>query len=87
MIYYEIHSGPIVHAFRNALKNDARIVDYTDHVDLVEQLGHYNNCRVVGTEFIVTDHSTNQVKRTWTTDGIEFPDEKAYMWFMLKWAR
>lgn len=84
MIYVDIDD--IRMPFRRALAEETAITTYTDHVDLMKQLGRANNCRIVGTEFKVTDPTTLLVKRSWTTDGIEFPSEEAYAWFMLRWA-
>ena len=72
--------------FRKALAEDPNITTYIDHVDIMEQLGRYNNCRIVGSAYIVTDPDTKKVKRTWFTDGIEFPDEASLMWFKLRWS-
>lgn len=71
--------------FRRALAEETAITTYTDHVDLMEQLGRANNCRIVGSAFAV-DLSPGNVTRSWTTDGIEFPDEQSYMMFMLRWT-
>ncbi len=79
MIYYEVHeNGPVLRAYRNALKNDPNICD-TANVDIqMRQLGESNNMKVCG--------QWETVPNNWETTGFEFPDEKSLTVFLLRWA-
>lgn len=75
MIYVDIND--IRPEFRKALYatnqnlNDWNIMDSLDNFEIK------NNCKVVGSLDAGGYHCT---------DGLEFPDEKALMFFKLKWA-
>lgn len=75
MIYVDIND--IRKPFRNALENDNRVNRWSNYRELMQSLGEHNNCKIVG----------QGTRNGWTTDGIEFPDEKSYMLFLLKWSK
>ena len=75
MIYVDINN--ISKEFRKALYTTN---EHLNDDNLMENLANFervNNCKIVGSHDAGGYHCT---------DGLEFPDEKALMFFKLKWA-